>query len=108
MPKTKGGLKQLKKSNGQFASRDEVKPAVFQSNFPNYKVIMKSYRKTDRGVETGKRLDFSPNGTYETKNQEEIEFLENHMKTCGPNVRIRKKRGVEVKDEFKKKGKGDK
>lgn len=89
--------------NGKFVSKEDVKPAVFQSNFPNYTLVMKSYRKTREGLKKGKRLDFSPNGTYETKDADEIEFLERHMKNCGPNTRIRKKRDVELKDEVKDK-----
>ncbi len=90
--------------NGNFASKKDVNPAVFQSNFPNYQVVMDSYIAERNNKHMGKRLDFSPNGTYETKDQAEILFLEEVCRTCGPITKVKKTKDVTLKESAKKKG----
>jgi len=87
--------------NGKWRKPEDVHPATFASNFPNYSVTMDSYKQTSEGPHIGRRLDFSPNGTYETKDEDEIEFLKRHMKTCGPISKVEMKHDIRLKEKVK-------
>ena len=95
--------------NGAIRKPEDLKPAVFQSEFPNHEIVMESYSKNGNQIERGKRIDFSPNGTYETKNKVEIDFLKEYCKKAGPVAKVKMAHDIRLKDEKnKKKGKGDK
>ena len=98
MPKTK---KKKVRVNGKWRSPDDVLPAIFQSNFPNYQITMDSYIAQPDKRHTGKRLDFSPNGTYETIDEDEIDFLKRVCKDCGPIAKVRMAHDIRLKDEVK-------
>lgn len=104
---TKQKRKDTARVNGKWRKKEDVLPAVFEANFNEYSVVMDSYRhRTEGDNHIGKRLSFSPNGIYETKDDEEIEFLKSHCRTCGPVVKMEMKRDIRLKDSAKK-GKGD-
>ncbi|MFP4526385.1 MAG: hypothetical protein ACLFNL_08345 [Bacteroidales bacterium] len=92
---------------GKFASKKDVKPAIFSSTPRNYSVVMES---REIGGKLGKKIDFSPNGMYKTKDQEEIEFLKRKAQKPGPVSKVNLERDIQLKEEVKnkKKGKGDK
>ena len=90
--------------NGNFASKKDVTPAIFESNYDGHTIVMDSYDSKKEKI--GKRIKFGSNGIYETKDQDEIDFLKKHVRTSGPVTRIRLVKDVELKEE--KKGKGDK
>ena len=98
---TKTKKKKTIRVDGKIRSLDDVTPAVFVSNFPNYQVTMDSYIAQRDKRHTGKRLDFSKNGQYETKDPDEIKFLKRHCKNCGPITKVKMIKDVQLKEEVK-------
>jgi hypothetical protein len=91
---------------GNFASKKDVKPAVFSSKPDNYSAVVES---AVRGEKLGEKINFGPDGLYKTKDQKEIDFLKAKTKRPGPVSEVTLERDVQLKDELKKikKGKGD-
>lgn len=96
MPQTKNKPVRV---DGKLRSQEDIEPAVFRSKVDGYMAVMKSYRKVDNELKVGKRLDFSPNGYYETKDPDEIEFLKKNSQKSKPFSKIWLVREAQLKEE---------
>ena len=92
MAKTKN--KNVLRKNGKFVSPDKAEPAIFSSKYRNQTVVMKP--TTDD--EKGRRIEFNPDGRYETKDPQEIDFLKHKAQNPGPFCKINLVQDVKIKE----------
>lgn len=80
-------------NDGKFLPKMANKPAIFSSNFRNLVLTMEpgeiNREKGGGKSKKGKRIRFEPDGKYETKNADEINFLMEKSKHPTPFSRIK-------------------
>lgn len=88
----------IRNEKGQFLPNRATVPAIFASvgkgtcEFRNLTLTMEAgeiYREKGKKNIRGKRIEFGPNGKYETTDTEEIEFLKWKEETPAPFSRIK-------------------
>lgn len=88
----------IRNDKGQFVPKEAVEPAIFASvgkgtcGFRNLTLTMQAgeiYREKGKRNIKGKRIEFGPNGKYETKDTEEINFLKWKEKNPNPFSKIK-------------------